>query len=407
MSLRIRDSLSGRTHRLGAVRGRPLTLYVCGPTVYDVAHVGHGRTYLYFDLVRRLLREDGVRVRHVMNFTDVEDKITLRAAALGVPWQALARREEQRFSEDLADLGVLPPHVRPRASAYVGRMAEVARRLDRTGRVRKTDEGYVYSPDPAHAGENFPVGPQLERHAVPEPGHPIDATGGGALDFLVWKPQVAPQPSFPSPWGPGVPGWHLECYTMASDLLGLPVDLHGGGMDLIFPHHYAENEVALTLNNTLFSRTLVHTAFVTEDGRKMSKSRGHLVPLRSALEEVGRDALRWYLLGPPYSVRLEWTQAGVERAQREYERISKVLNDSVSSSGGSIGCARYEAAETGVAVALEDGLRSQDALGHVRALADEIAASPQPTVARGDARHARRALRSIGRLLGLSLGGAR
>ncbi len=403
MSLRIRDSLSGRTHRLGAVRGRPLTLYVCGPTVYDVAHVGHGRTYLYFDLVRRLLREDGVPVRHVMNFTDVEDKITARAKALGIPWQELARREERKFSKDLADLGVLPPHVRPRASQYVGRMVDVARRLERTGRVRRTDEGYVYSPDPEHATENFPVGPQLERHAVPEPGHPIDASGGGALDFLVWKPQEPPQPSFRSPWGPGVPGWHLECYTMASHLLGLPVDLHGGGMDLIFPHHYAENEVALTLNRTLFSRTLVHTAFVTEDGRKMSKSRGHLVPLRSALDDVGRDALRWYLLGPPYSVRLEWSSAGVERARREYERITATLRASVASTGGSIGCSRYEAAETGVAVALEDGLRSHDALSHVRALADDIGAAAQQTVARGERRHARRALRSMERLLGISL----
>jgi cysteinyl-tRNA synthetase len=389
MSLRIRDSLSGRTHRLRAVGGRPLTLYVCGPTVYDVAHVGHGRTYLYFDLVRRLLREDGVPVRHVMNFTDVEDKITARAKI--------------RFSKDLHDLGVLAPHLRPRASAYVARMVDVVKRLDRTGRVRRTDEGYVYSPDPSHASDNFPVGPQLERHAVLEPGHSIDAALGGALEFLVWKPQEPPLPSFPSPWGRGVPGWHLECFTMASHLLGLPVDLHGGGMDLIFPHHYAENEVALTLNHSLFSRTLVHTAFVTEDGRKMSKSRGHLVPLRAALDDAGRDALRWYLLGPPYSVRLEWSEAAFHRAHREFDRIAGALGRAVASDGGTVKASRFEAAQTAVAVALEDGLRSHDALSHVRALSDDIGHAARPAVVRGDRPRARRALRSIGRLLGLSL----
>jgi cysteinyl-tRNA synthetase len=402
MSLRIRDSLSGRTHRLRAVRGRPLTLYVCGPTVYDVAHVGHGRTYLYFDLVRRLLREDGVPVRHVMNITNVEDKITARAQALGIPWQELSRREEIRFCEDLAGLGILPAHVRPRASEYVGRMVAVAKRLERTGRVRKTDEGYLYSPDPSHADENFPVGPQLERHAVPEPGHPIDAAVG-ALDFLVWKPQDPPLPSFPSPWGPGVPGWHLECFTMADDLLGLPVDLHGGGMDLIFPHHYAENEVALELQHTPFATTLVHTAFVTEDGRKMSKSAGHLVPLRTALDTAGRDALRWYLMGPPYSVRLEWSLVGLEKARREFDRVAGTIRRSLGMSGGTLRASRYETAATAVAVAMEDGLRSHDALGHVRALADDIERAATPTVARGEGPTARRAARSIERLLGLAL----
>jgi cysteinyl-tRNA synthetase len=403
MSLTLADSRTGVRRTVGAVRGRPVSLYVCGPTVYDATHVGHGRTYLYFDLIRRLLREEGTPVRHVMNITDVEDKIAARASELGMPWRDLARREERRFRSDLDGLGVLPPTRQPRASAYVGRMVEVARRLERTGRVHRTGDGWVYAPDPRHADANFPIGAELARHAVPEPGHPFEGPEGGAASFLTWKSQEPPLPSFPSPWGRGVPGWHLECYTMARGLLGLPVDLHGGGVDLVFPHHYAENEVALTLDRRPFARTFVHTAFVTEDGTKMSKSLGNLVPLRTALNEVGRDALRWYLLGPPYTVKLDWDGRALARAEADWDRVQRTLTRAVRSDGGAVPAARFEALATQVQGVLGDGLRAHDALTALRTFAVDLDRSPRSRVERGGGPRARRALRTVGRLLGLSL----
>ena len=404
MTLTLRDSLTGRRQRVRP-HGRPnVTLYVCGPTVYDAGHVGHGRTYLYFDLVRRILADDGVAVRHVMNITDVEDKITAKAKSLGVTWSQLARREERGYLSDLAALGILPPTATPRASDFVGRMVEIARRLDRAGCVRRSEEGWVYEPPTAHAARNFAAAADLEEHAVLEPGHPFVGGPGDAREFLVWKPQEAPLPSFPSPWGPGVPGWHLECYTMAEDLLQIPVDLHGGGLDLIFPHHYAENEVALTLDGTPFARTFLHTAFVTGNGSKMSKSTGNLIRLRPTLEEVGRDALRWYLLHLPYSRGLEWQPTGLAVAATTHQRVLGTLRSALApGAGGTLGLRAFERLAATVRRQLSDGLRAQDALETLRSFAEAVDRVGNGRVARGDRPKALAEIRRTEALLGIRL----
>jgi cysteinyl-tRNA synthetase len=404
VALTLHDSLTGRRHRV-IPHGRPdVTLYVCGPTVYDAGHVGHGRTYLYFDLVRRVLADERIPVRHVMNITDVEDKITARAKSLGVSWSQLARREERGYLSDLAALGILPPTATPRASDFVGRMVEVARRLDRAGRVRRTEEGWIYEPPASHASRNFASAADLEQHAVPEPGHPFIGGPGDAREFLVWKPQAPPLPSFPSPWGPGVPGWHLECYTMAQDLLRIPVDLHGGGMDLIFPHHYAENEVALTLDDTPSSRTFLHAAFVTGNGSKMSKSTGNLIRLRPTLDEVGRDALRWYLLHLPYSRGLEWQPTGLAVAAATHARVLASLRAALAAgAGGTLGLTAFERLAATVRRQLSDGLRAQDALETLRSFADAVDRVGNGRVSRGDRKRALAHVARIEGLLGIRL----
>ena len=404
MALRLDDSLTGRTHSVGGSGGRPVTLYVCGPTVYDVAHVGHGRTYLYFDLVRRLLAHDGTGVRHVMNITDLEDKITARAAKLRVGWRTLARREERRFLRDLAALGVLRPHATPRASEYVPEMIAVARALDRTGRVQRTEEGWMYAPDPRHAKANFPAGAELEHHAVVEDGHPFSADANGIEQFLIWKPQTPPAASFASPWGPGVPGWHLECYAMSRRQLGIPVDLHGGGLDLVFPHHFAENEIALTLDRSVFARTFFHTAFVTSDGEKMSKSTGNLVPLATALRDAGPDALRWYLLSCGHTARLAWEDAGLRAAVAELTAIRTTIRASLAqSAGGSVSAPAYDRFAGSVYRALSEGLRSDEAIARVRGFARRLDERPRPCVALGDRSAARRSVAAVEQLLGIRL----
>jgi cysteinyl-tRNA synthetase len=404
VTLTLRDSLTGRRQRVRP-HGRPaVTLYVCGPTVYDAGHVGHGRTYLYFDLVRRVLADEGVPVRHVMNITDVEDKITARAKSLGVTWSQLARREERGYLSDLAALGILAPTATPRASEFVGRMVDVARRLDKAGRVRRSEDGWVYEPPAEHARRNFAAAADLAEHAVPEPGHPFIGGPGDAREFLVWKPQAPPLPSFPSPWGPGVPGWHLECYTMAQNLLGIPVDLHGGGLDLIFPHHYAENEVALTLDGTPFSRTFLHAAFVTGNGSKMSKSTGNLIRLRPTLDEVGPDALRWYLLHLPYSRGLEWQPTGLAVAASTHARVLASLRAALApGAGGSHGLRAFERLASTVHRQLSDGLQAQDALETLRSFTEAAERVANGRVARGDRRKALAEVARTEALLGIRL----
>ncbi len=385
-------------------RGRPLALYVCGPTVYDVAHVGHARTYLFFDVARRFLESEGMPVRHVMNITDFEDKLDARAVQLGLSWRALARREERGFFRDMAALNVRPPHLRPRASDFVPQMIRVVRRLDRTGRVRREGDEWIYSPPHRAARENFPTDRQLAEHAVTEPGHPFPATKGRAGEFMVWKLQDPPKPSWPSPWGRGVPGWHLECYAMAEQLLGLPVDLHGGGWDLIYPHHYAENEVALELGGSPFSRVFLHAAFVLVDGAKMAKSTGNLISLRSALDDVGASPLRWYLLSTSYTHRLQWNPAALHRAAQEYAVLRRTVRSwlSVSSAGRDTATSARRLAE-GVRRDLANGLATDRAFARVRAWASRTREHPSRSVARRERNVAVRAFRSIEDRTGLSL----
>ena len=404
MELLLRDTLSGTRRPVRRRPGRPLALYVCGPTVYDVAHVGHARNYLFFDVARRFLEQEGVPVRHVMNITDFEDKLELRATQLGLSWRALARREERGFLRDFAALHILRPHDLPRASEFVGRMVEVARRLERTGRVHRTGDEWVYTPPHRAARENFPTDRQLAAHAVTEPGHPFPESQGRAGEFTVWKLQDPPKPSWPSPWGRGVPGWHLECFAMASRILGVPVDLHGGGLDLIYPHHYAENEVSLELRGAPFSRVFLHTAFVLVHGAKMAKSTGNLISLRAALEDVGAGPLRWYLLSAPYTQRLPWDNAALHRAAREFALVRSAIRDWLDPPApGRETRASVRRLSEGVRRDLAHGLATDRAFSRIRAWAVRARSRRPAGVVARDRAAARKEFRSIEQRTGLPL----
>ncbi|HYK93445.1 MAG TPA: class I tRNA ligase family protein [Thermoplasmata archaeon] len=404
MALIVPDTLTRRPRAVPAPRGRPVRLYVCGPTVYDAAHVGHARTYLYFDLARRWLEARGTDVRHVMNITDFEDKITARASELGTTWCALARREERRFLEDLDRLRIRPPHRTPRASEHVRGIVGVISRLDRKHRLERREDGWYFVGPNRSLGPNFEVANELARHAVAEPGVPPPSTKSTAHEFLVWKPQEAPAPSWKSPWGAGMPGWHLECFAMAEEELHVPVDLHGGGRDLIFPHHYIENEVAYLLNHRAFSRTFIHTAFVTAGGTKMAKSTGNLVPLRTALSRFGPDALRWYLLGRPLGIPLEWRDRDAARA-REAHRAARSLVRTMLSNGasGNLSVDDLESCVDRMDAALGSGIAADRALDHLRGYLAGVGRRPQPRFAKGERTRARTQVRRIEDRLGLSL----
>lgn len=404
MDLRLEDSLTGRSTAVRPSAGKTVNLYVCGPTVYDAMHVGHARTYLYFDVARRSLEAEGHRVRHVMNVTDVEDKIDRRAEALGLSSVALARREERSFFRDLRALGARTPSLRPRASDFVPEMVEIGRALEKTGRVHRTGDQWVYEAPERPEGENFPSGPELAAHIVPEPGHPFRSADLGGRSFLVWKLQASPGPTWSSPWGRGVPGWHLECFAMASKLLGIPVDLHGGARDLIYPHHFAENEIALALRRTRYSRVFLHTGFVLSDGAKMSKSVGNLVPARAALSEVGPGALRWFVLGRRYRDRLPWDDRGLGRAAREYAEARSAVHDWLRpGAGGRKGAAIAERLAAEARRLLLDGLAIERVIARVREFAEGLGRDPSGRVARGERSRARAALATVEARTGLSI----
>ncbi len=404
MDLRLTDALSGRRRSLGPNAGRSVELYVCGPTVYAPAHVGHGRTLLAFDVARRTLEAEGVRVRHAMNVTDLEDKIDRRAQELGTSSRALARAEERAFYRDLRALGNLRPTYGPRASEFVPQMIDVARALARTGRVERQGDEWRYEAPARPPGRGFPSGDELARHAVAEPGHPFPATGEGGRSFAVWKRQEAPLPSWPSPWGRGVPGWHLQCYAMASRLLAVPLDLHGGGRDLAYPHHFAENEIALALRKRPFARCFVHTGLVLQDGSKMSKSVGNLVALRPALARFGAGGLRWYLLGRPYAERFPWEDREARAAADELARVRRTLRGWLGRDGGSPVRAREaERLLAGSRRALADGLAADQVVGAVRRFCARLARAPGEGIPRGERPRARQAVQGIAQRLGVSL----
>ncbi|MFZ0892323.1 MAG: class I tRNA ligase family protein [Thermoplasmata archaeon] len=404
MPLRLRDSLSGATRILAPRPRRPITLYVCGPTVYDVAHVGHARTLLFFDLIRRYLREERSPVQHVLNITDFEDKLDARATSLHLTWRTLARREERSFLRDMSTFGLLPATATPRASTFVPQMIRLGRRLARVGRVEHRDDEWIFTPPRSFAEKNFPIGRDLARHAVLEPGVPPPGEPAGGGEFLLWKQQRRPHPSWPSPWGAGVPGWHMECYAMAEHYLGIPVDLHGGGTDLIYPHHYDENEIAFSIAGQPFSRIFLHAGLVRQNGEKMSKSTGNLVPLRAALEEMGPGALRWYLLKSPYHQAFDWNTGDVVRARQEYATVVRRCRSSVEpGAGGSLSLAELERVVRDVRRFFENGLEVHRAVDRLKEWNTAIERAGFARFGRGEIRRARAHYETLERLLGFPL----
>jgi cysteinyl-tRNA synthetase len=406
MTLVFRDSLTGKLRAVPRPTDRRLTMYVCGPTIYARAHVGHGRNYLYFDLLRRFFRDQHQPVFHVMNITDYEDKVTERATELGLTWRELARREERGFLADFRRLGILPPHETPRASAFVREMTHYAEMLERTGRTTWDGDELYFDPDPATDARNFPVGRELSQHAVLEPGVLPPGSDPRARRVLLFRRQRPPAASWPSPWGPGAPGWTLECYAMTQKYLGVPVDIHGGGMDLIFPHHYSENAVALTLDGRPFAHRFLHIGFVTQGGHKMSKSVGNLVPLGDALDRYGASALRWYLLTPRYNARLEWDEEAAGRAKAELDELRRRVRLTLSpGQGGSLRSVELTRLVVRLLRRFEDGFSVEAVLDGLRDWSDQIGRAPVPRFERGALPRSRAQYRRLERLLGISFTG--
>jgi len=357
-------------------------LYVCGPTVYDRAHIGNARSVTVFDTLARLLRHLFPGVTYVRNVTDVDDKINLRAAEQGETIAALTARTLAWFHEDMAALGNLPPDLEPRATDNIAEMIALIERLIAGGHAYVAD-GHVlfrvvsfasYGALSGRDPEELLAGARVEVAAYKEnPG-----------DFVLWKPSPPDLPGWDSPWGRGRPGWHIECSAMSYRYLGETFDIHGGGEDLLFPHH--ENERAQSLcafPESGFARYWMHNGMLLMGGEKMAKSVGNVRTVRDALEQAPGEAVRLLLLRAHYRSPLDFTPAGLAEARAELDRFYRALGRAP----GRVG----EVPES-VLDALCDDLNTPRALAAMHALATEALA--------GDA-FAATELRAAGRLMGL------
>ena len=299
-------------------------MYVCGMTVYDYCHLGHARVLVVFDVVRRWLRASGYRVKYVRNVTDIDDKIIRRAAEKGEPIAALTARFIRFMEEDAAALGVEPPDEEPRATAYVPEMVEMIGRLETNRLAYRSSSG-----DVNFAVRRFPGYGRLSGKSLGElrAGErvEVDASKEDPLDFVLWKRSKPEEPKWPSPWGEGRPGWHIECSAMSCKLLGRHFDIHGGGEDLQFPHH--ENEIAQSegANGTKFVNYWMHNGFVRVDEQKMSKSLGNFFTVREILAKYDAEVVRFFILRAHYRSPLNYSDAHLDDAKAALSRLYTAL----------------------------------------------------------------------------------
>jgi L-cysteine:1D-myo-inositol 2-amino-2-deoxy-alpha-D-glucopyranoside ligase len=306
--VQVHDTATGgllRTRPNGAAR-----MYVCGITPYDATHMGHAATYVAFDLLNRAWRNAGHDVSYVLNVTDVDDPLLERATKVGVDWRDLAERETELFRQDMAALRVVPPEHYRGAVESIPLIVELIERLQQTGSLYSVDEDLYFSvaADPAFGQESGWTREQMLEVYADRGGDPDRAGKKDPLDCLVWRAERPGEPAWESPFGPGRPGWHVECSAMALDLLGETFDVQGGGSDLVFPHHEMCASEAQVLTGAPFAQAYVHAGMVGYDGAKMSKSRGNLVFV-SALRNSDVDpmAIRLTLLRHHYRGDWEWT----------------------------------------------------------------------------------------------------
>ena len=391
MTLTLHNTLTRRREPLEPVRPGHVGMYVCGPTVYDLAHIGNARPIVVFDVLYRVLKRLYPSVTYVRNITDIDDKINEASRQSGEPIESITARTTKAFHEDIAALGALPPDVEPRATSYVPQMIALIEALIEAGHAYEA-EGHVLFHVPsaprygALSGRNrdeMIAGARVE--VAPYKRDPAD--------FVLWKPSDETLPGWESAWGRGRPGWHIECSAMSRAYLGETLDIHGGGMDLIFPHH--ENEIAQSecaCPGAPFARHWVHNGVLTVEGEKMSKSLGNFVTIRDALAETPGEVIRLALLSTHYRHPLDWTADGLEKARANLDRLYTALRNAGVEDG-----AADDNVDPEVEAALCDDLNTPKALAVLHRLAGDLnRAGDEVAKARACA-----ALRGSGALLGL------
>jgi cysteinyl-tRNA synthetase len=374
--LRIYNTLARDKQDFVPIRPGEVRMYVCGMTVYDYCHIGHGRMMVAFDLVRRWLRASGYRVTYVRNITDIDDKIIQRAAENREPIAELTERNIRIMDEDIGALGVEKPDHEPRATQYVPQMLEMIRRLEANGLAYLAEDG-----DVNFSVRKFPGYGRLSGKKLDDLRAGIRVDVGAAkrdpLDFVLWKHSKPEEPKWPSPWGEGRPGWAIECSAMGCSLLGESFDIHGGGQDLQFPHH--ENEIAQSegANGKPFVKYWLHNGFVQVDDTKMSKSLGNFFTIRDILKVFDPEVVRYFLVRSHYRSELNYSDAQLNDAKTALTRLYTALKG-VS---GSVAIDWNEPHAQRFKAAMDDDFNTSEAVAELHKLAnlantgDRVAAS--------------------------------
>jgi L-cysteine:1D-myo-inositol 2-amino-2-deoxy-alpha-D-glucopyranoside ligase len=379
--------------------GKDVGIYVCGITPYDTTHIGHAFTYTSVDILIRYLRLMELKVTYVQNVTDIDDDILRKAAEVGEDWDMLGNRWTAHYIQDMKSLNVIPPDYFPRATEVIPEIIQWVLNLLEAG-VAYESGGCVYYDVYAWSqfGKLCAIPPEERQAVANERGNkPDDPHKRDPLDFVLWQAQAPGEPAWESPWGPGRPGWHIECSTMATMYLGAPVDIHGGGADLCFPHHEGEIAQFEPLNpGDPFVRYWMHVAMVEYEGAKMSKSLGNLVMVRDLLGKYSPDALRLYLGGHHYRDNWSFSERELRDAQNRAGRIVRAF-DSPSGKGHPLDAA---GAWASFVLAMDDDLDTPAASQVLEDLAEQI----QDAAGQGrDVSAAREALSQMGHVFGLRL----
>ena len=367
MALVLYNTRARRKQTFEPIRPGKVGMYVCGPTVYDRAHIGNARPVIVFDVLYRLLRRlygEG-NVTYVRNITDVDDKINAASQESGEPIEALTRRTTELFHRDMAALGTLPPDHEPRATEHIEGMIAMAARLIERGHSYQA-EGHVLFHVPSMEGYGA-LSRRSQKELIAGARVEVAPYKKYPADFVLWKPSTPDLPGWDSPWGRGRPGWHLECSVMSEKYLGVPIDIHGGGQDLIFPHHENERAQSLCAHDGLvnFANYWVHNGFVNM-GEKMSKSLGNILTVEGVLKSVNGkgEVARLMMLSTHYRKPLDWTAAGLAEAKGSADRLYTALRGlaGVEAAGG-------DTVPDTVMKALLDDLNTPRALSEFLALA--------------------------------------
>jgi cysteinyl-tRNA synthetase len=406
--LRVYNTLSRQKEDFKTLSPNEVKMYVCGPTVYADAHIGHAMSAIVFDVVRRYLEYKGYQVRFVMNFTDVDDKIILRARNLGVDPHNLAESYITAFRKHLIDLNILPAASNPRATQTMDKIQSMIRGLIDKGFAYLAENGDVYfriSRDPGYGKlsgrkiDDMQAGARIEIEEKKE--HP--------MDFAIWKAAKPGEPAWDSPWGKGRPGWHIECSAMNLAILGEQIDIHGGGNDLVFPHH--ENEIAQTESFTgkPFATYWMHNGMLQMQGEKMSKSIGNLVTIDEFLSHHEADALRMMVLNASYRAPLSFSEEIVEASERGLDRLRSALKPAQPGATGASAemhaelDQQSETTQQAFVEAMDDDFNTSAGLARLFELVRTINTCRDAGASDGDLKSAQDTLRSLAATLGLSL----
>ncbi len=366
MTLHLHDTLQGKKIPFAPLEPGKVTMYLCGPTVYNYAHIGNARPAVVFDLLARLLRRS-YALTFARNITDVDDKINAASIETGKPINAITERFIKAYNDDMAALGVLPPDIEPRATEHIAEMVAMIGLLIESGNAYEADGHVLF--DVATCMDYGQLSKRDLREMIAGARVEVAPYKRAAQDFVLWKPSTPELPGWESPWGRGRPGWHIECSAMAEKHLGRTIDIHGGGQDLVFPHH--ENELAQSTcahGGEPFARYWLHNGFLSIDSTKMSKSLGNVLLVHNMIKSIPGEVIRLALLSAQYRQPLDWSDDTIAGAKRMLDRFYGALR------GIDVPAAARNSAVPNAAVvaALEDDLNTPKAIAEMFNIARQL-----------------------------------